>query len=94
MPQQFKEQLEESLKDKNKVKFFAYELFGTAMLTWGYNISGGQAGNLIFVLSLICWEVSCAHFNNSISLGTLIFNARSLDDFKKNLTPYAIITLV
>jgi len=61
------------------------------MLTWGYNVSGGNSGNLLFVLSLICWEVSCAHFNNSISLGTLVFNRQ---DFKENFTPFAILTFV
>ena len=91
MGQEFKEQLQDSIKDKNKLKFFLYELLGTAVLTWGYNISGGNGGSLLFVLSLICWEVSCAHFNNSISLATLIFNRQ---DFKENLTPFAILTIV
>ena len=78
------------MKDKNKKMFFAYEFIGTAFLTWGYNMTG-NSGVMIFILSLMCWEVSCAHFNNAISLGNLFFNHKS---FKDNLPPYLVLTVV
>lgn len=78
------------MRDQNKLRFFFYELVGTMFLTWGYNMTKNP-GTLIFIMSVINWEISCAHFNNAISLGTLVFNHK---DFLNNLVPYIILTFV
>ena len=87
---EMKRELQDSLKDKNKLRFFAYEFIGTALLTWGYNMTD-QSNVMLLMLTLMSWEVSCAHFNNSISLGNVFFH---YDDIKNNLAPYLILTVV
>ena len=52
----------------------------------------GSPVSLLFVLTLINWEVSCAHFNNAISFATLVFNRK--EGFKENLGPFFILSIV
>ena len=46
---------------------------------------------MLYIATLVSWEVSAAHFNNALSIGTLFFNHT---DFKENLVPYLILTIV
>ena len=65
-------------------------MIGTAALAWSYNLTGSPA-TILFPLTLLAWEVSCAHFNNAISLATLLFNSKQ---FAENLVPFLILTFV
>ena len=68
-----KHQVKDSYEDKNKLRFYAYEFFGTALLTFGFNVAGANWGIMYVIALWICWEPSCAHFNSAISLASLLF---------------------
>ena len=38
-PEKLSAEIKESWKDKNKLKFFAYEFFGSALISYFYNIT-------------------------------------------------------
>ena len=66
----------QDLKDNptllGKARFYLYEFFGTMIVVWSYNILSTFSA-MLFAMTLVCWEVSCANFNNAITFGTLIF---------------------
>ena len=88
--EKFSEELKDSWKDKNKLKFFAYEFFGSALIAYFFNITKSLS-SMLYIATLVSWEVSAAHFNNALSIGTLFFNHT---DFKENIIPYLILTIV
>ena len=67
----------------------AYEFFGTALLTYSFNLSADKSNNpehlvraaAYFIGWLIAASVSGAHFNPAVSLAVFIFEA------KKSLAP-------
>ena len=79
-----KNQVIDSYENKNKLRFYAYEFFGTALMIFAVNMgsvsSPGQGTdwfldwkNMYVVALWICWEPSCAHFNSAISFATLLY---------------------
>merc|ERR1712086_349203 len=93
--------LMEGFEVKDKKFFLFFEFLGTMVLTIAFNMCGLQAqasagvrsniiSKTIFIISLISWEISSAHFNSAITLGAWI----CAGDYKKNLTPmFAIIMM-
>jgi len=84
-----KEKIKDNYNDKNKLRFFAYEFIGTAIVTFGANMGA----NLYLIVLWLCWEVSAAHFNMALSLGSLMLSF-SDNDWTKHLTNYVFIALV
>lgn len=73
-----------SQQSKQKRYFYAYELIGTALITLSYNlskVSGAQP--VLMIISLWSWEISCAHFNAAITLGSLLYHSDQLS-FKQS----------
>jgi glycerol uptake facilitator-like aquaporin len=89
MSSDLKEKIKDNYNDKNKLRFFAYEFIGTAIVTFGANMGA----NLYLVVLWLCWEVSAAHFNMALSLGSLMLTV-SDKDWTKHLTNYIFIALV
>ena len=46
---------------------------------------------MLYIATMVSWEVSAAHFNNALSVGTLFFNHTN---FKENIVPYLVLTIV
>ena len=86
-----KTQVVDSFENKNKLKFYAYEFGGTALLVFASNMKGGSWGILYVIALWVCWEQSCAHFNSAISLATLFFNVKKVGE---HMTTFGILTLV
>ena len=84
-----KEKLQDTYHDKNKLRFFAYEFFGTAILTFGANMGA----NFYLVVLLLCWEVSAAHFNMALSLGSMVLSMTD-NDWTKHAANYAFLAAV
>jgi len=59
------------------------------MVTFGANMGA----NLYLIALWLCWEVSAAHFNMALSLGSLVMSLTD-KDWTKHLTNYIIIALV
>lgn len=83
----------ENLKEKSTLIFFLYEFLGTAILTYAYQISGNYI-YVIFVITFWSWEVSAAHFNTAITIGSFIYNTKELKDLKANILSLFGIILV
>lgn len=73
----------ENTKKKNTIFFYLHEFLGTAFLCLAYNLGGkiasgdstkGGVSPMLFVVSMWSWDLSCAHFNLAVSLGSLVFN--------------------
>ena len=52
-----------------------------------------MGANLYLIVLWLCWEVSAAHFNMALSLGSLMLSLTD-KDWKKHLTNYGFIALV
>ena len=83
--------------NKQKRYFYAYELIGTSILTLAYNLSSLSGGQpVLLVISLWSWEISCAHFNVAVTLGSLLFHSDLLSfkngkETRKNLMQFFLI---
>ena len=86
-----KHRITDSFENKNKLRFYAYEFFGTALITFGFNMSGGSWTSMYLIALWICWEPSCAHFNSAISLAALLFNIGKIGD---HLVTFIILSVV
>ena len=65
----------------NKLLFIFYEILGTFMLTYAYNMSGILGCiNVSFVISFLSWDLSSSHFNFAITLGECIFDLLKSDE--------------
>ena len=82
----------ENFEKRNKNLLLAYELLGTALLTFCFNFTGSNKNlsTTIFLTSLWCWELSTAHFNLAITIGSFFYN---LHQGSKNLFPFIMIAL-
>ena len=49
---------------------------------------------VIFVITFWSWEVSAAHFNTAITIGSFIYNTKALKDLKANILALVGIILV
>ena len=79
----------ENLSDKNKLVFFAYEFVGMAVLSLCLNMSGiGTAVSALMVVSIWSWDVSCAHFNPAVTLGSMLLSVMESGDWKKVVIAY------
>jgi len=89
MSQDLKEKIKDNYNDKNKLRFFAYEFIGSAIVTFGANMGS----NLYLIVLWLCWEVSAAHFNMALSLGSLVLNLND-KEWTKHMTDYIFIAVV
>lgn len=71
---------------KEKLTYMFYEAMGTFVLCYAYNLekkdSVSEAGfpMILAIVSLISWEVSCAHFNWGLTVAYLFVD---IDKFKE-----------
>jgi glycerol uptake facilitator-like aquaporin len=56
----------------NRLQKFVYEFFGTAILSYAFNISSYSATSALLLVSVIAWEVAEAHFNMAITIADFI----------------------
>lgn len=59
---------------KDKKKFILYEFLGTALVTFVTNFSAQSVPGVMFLVSIWAWELSAAHFNCAITLGSAILD--------------------
>jgi glycerol uptake facilitator-like aquaporin len=52
-----------------------------------------MGANLYLIVLWLCWEVSAAHFNMAVSLGSLMLSLPD-NDWRKHLTHYLFIAWV
>ena len=81
----------ENFKKKDRNFFLFFEFLGTVILTVAFNMgkqqnaTGGQImATTLFVISLVSWEISSAHFNSAVTLGSFIYTG----NYKENLLPF------
>lgn len=84
----------EGFNRKDKKFFLFFEFLGTVILTVAFNMAGKQSINgasqptivasTLFIVSLMSWEISTAHFNSALTLGAFIYAG----DLKQNLLPF------
>ena len=92
----------EGFDRKDKKFFLFFEFLGMVILTISFNMvgqlsfAGGDTLNkmftslTLFIVSLMSWEISCAHFNTAITIGSYIYEGQ----LKKNLPPFLGIVTV
>ena len=76
---------------KDKKFFFFFEFLGTMILTVAFNfvdlanvyIRALIIAKVIFIVSFVSWEVSAAHFNPAVTLGSYLFTG----NLKENMQP-------
>ena len=81
----------EGFNKKDKKFFLFFEFLGTCILTVAFNMAGqglnfstAIVASTLFIVSLMSWEISTAHFNSALTLGALIYAG----DLKANLLPF------
>jgi len=81
----------ENFNRRDKVRFLGLELIGSALLTYALNVtSTGATGPVLLIVSILCWEASCAHFNLAVTLGVLV---NQYPKAKKNLNSFLMIAV-
>ena len=82
----------EGFESKNKQMFLGYEFAGTALATVAFNMGAGYGQvTWIFVFSILAWELSSAHFNMAITIGSFLFN---YDQAQSNAKSFIAILVV
>ena len=82
----------ESFNAKGKAPFLLYEFLGTAILTVAYNLSEKTLlPFVLFFVSLMAWELSSAHFNIALTIGSLIVEPAKI---VSNIVPFLAIIFV
>ena len=71
----------ENINKRRQGTFYQYEFLGMALLTLSCNFCGFEQGKIdftfesatkmYFLVSVWCWDLSCAHFNSAITIGRL-----------------------
>lgn len=75
----------------NKINFVSLEVLGTAFMTYAYSINPILTySSFIFAATIWSWQLSAAHFNPALTLGSLLFDP---SNFVTNLVP-ALATIV
>lgn len=86
--------VDQNIKSSRFRKFF-YEFVGCAFLSYAFNIGGTQTyASALFIVSVMAWDVSDAHFNFGITLAESIMNIiKNSDEMTDNLIGMTIILI-
>ena len=76
----------DALGPKDKFFYLLYEFLGSAALVISFNLSitSGTGATILFVVTLVGWNLSSCHFNSGVSLAQLVYEHRSAASIGKN----------
>ena len=72
---------------------FVYEFFGSSILSYALNAGSSSGyGAALFLVSVLAWEVSDAHFNFGITLAEFVMNViKNSDELVEQLISLGLI---